>query len=222
MFHLLALVGLVGCVDSERAIVPEGGGQTFEDGTPELQCDGVQSTTVGLTEQSVAGFDAEELLDLVAGAHVVSPIWEVDSDADLTLTVTHVDGVIAWEDVGPPLSDGADCRSWMRVEVSLSLASSDGLLDETWETGPHLQAFELGEVVLGPASKPMFQGGQRENGALNGSLTYADLGLASPDDLYLRALLTFVDGNSHGALVGEVYEWGEEPRVVDRVTVGTW
>jgi hypothetical protein len=147
----LLLVLLAACADSSS----KPGGVEEAPGEPALAdnrpgstayfsiCEAGRTTAVSLTQQTELGFSASDVLEYAAGEHHEPLTWL----SDPTIAVGPEDGVQDLTIVLEPRSDsarfhdpetgpighGAACRSWLEVDVRVTLRSTARALHETFD-----------------------------------------------------------------------------------------
>ncbi len=102
-------------------------------------CDTVATERLLVDEPSSLGFTAIDILQFSDGSHSGVLRWSDATEANLTIIVEH-SGVTnhltrAWNDDQENLTSGlsdSDCSDQMELELTVTMRTDDGSLDETW------------------------------------------------------------------------------------------
>lgn len=123
---VVGLAALTACDD---------GGQTGDEGA---HCDPVESTTLGLDDDSPLGFSGADVLAVAGGEHTSTLRWAIGGTTALTVDVVH-DGTVKFveyewvDDSGQDIA-ALDCGDQLELGVTVSFATADGAFDESFVT----------------------------------------------------------------------------------------
>lgn len=154
---------------------PDGGGRDPDDaeGNGDLAtggfCEAGEMTALGLNEDSPLGFSAADILAFSAGTHEAAIRWNPQlpgvtlspesGEQEITITVT-ASGEPRFVQPKPPENNGAEdllidiegsgCASWVEIDVDVTVETSGGALDESFEGLLRAQSPLTSSIFYGP------------------------------------------------------------------------
>lgn len=120
---------VVSCFTDSNDHLAEGGG-----------CDET-SSVLALDEVSTLGFSANDLIQLAAGTHQETLLYQDGTTTGLTLTLEYLDGEVRFVDSEPAESESGQeadliapyCEDRLEVAVRVTFATDDGAFNEQWQ-----------------------------------------------------------------------------------------
>jgi len=132
-------------------------------------CEAGEKTPLGLNEDSPLGFSAADILAFSAGTHEAAIRWNPQlpgvtlspesGEQAITITVT-ASGEPRFVQPKPPEDngdedllidiEGSGCASWVEIDVDVTVATSGGALDETFEGVLRAQSPLTSSIFYGP------------------------------------------------------------------------
>lgn len=131
-------------------------------------CEAGEMTPLGLNEESPLGFSAADILAFSEGTHEEKIRWNPQlpgvaispesGEQEITLTVT-ASGEPRFVQPKPPKNNGAEdllidiesgCASWVEIDVDVTVETSGGALDETFEGVLRAQSPLTSSIFYGP------------------------------------------------------------------------
>lgn len=177
------------------------------------------ATVVGLDEATALGFSAQQLLDLALGQHDEVFTYADGTESGLSLEVSHAGGearFVTSEAVypksGSTIDIGIECFDRVEVDVSISLATDDGALAESWDGA---LTSSSGEIV--DFSQEL------DPDALSGSLDF-DAFTSEPeyDDQSMWTYGSFTEAGALGEVNGQVSGEDRDSAWAALVEIGAW